>query len=120
MHWRHQDACSEQPGHGAHQYVLCRAQQSQCAGALAPHDAFDERIFKENGKPRSRDVAAFTTLFAFIDAQDDAGHGRWRDGSTLGSGGYGRCIGGLGDSKLNDSSTRAFYSSRSPHQRSFR
>ena len=53
---------SGDPEHEAHFNVLCRAQQSQRADALAPHDAAYERLFKEDGKPRARDGAALPVL----------------------------------------------------------
>ena len=62
MHGDHQDARHRRPGHEARQHVLCRTEQSQHSDALPPDDEADERLLKEDGKPRARDGAPFPLL----------------------------------------------------------
>ena len=50
------------PRYEARQHVLRGAQQSQHPDALAPHDAPDKRLLKEDGKPRARDGAPLPLL----------------------------------------------------------
>ena len=53
---------SGDPDPQAHFNVLSRAQQSQRANAQPQNDAADERVFKEDEKPRARDGSSLPLL----------------------------------------------------------
>jgi hypothetical protein len=59
MHGRDQDVNSRPSRFNARQHVLCGTEQSQRANALKAHDEVDECILEKDGKPCSRDGAAF-------------------------------------------------------------